>query len=253
MQGACGEADPVLGAYISERQVERLMGPPPGTSPLWRIPREPLAARLPGSVRSELRLGRLRDAFGLDGTDLGLVAVALAPEFDGRYEPVYAYLQDDATRRWPSVNLALDLLSGSAGAKLEARQRLAAAEAPLVRHRLALIHQAEPGQALLSCRLSLDRQAVDFLLGHDGLDQRLTGFAEIIASEPPALWPGEREARLVALAGTADRGRGCCTSTAARVPGSGPRRGAWRRWPGRRCCASIWRARRLTMQDLMPP
>ena len=104
-------------------------------------------------MRPELRLGRLRDAFGLDETDLGLVAVALAPEFDGRYERVYAYLQDDATRRWPSVDLALDLVSGSADAKLAARRRLAAAEAPLLRHRLARIHQAEPGQALLSCRL----------------------------------------------------------------------------------------------------
>ena len=204
VQGAGGEADPVLGAYISERQVERLMAAPPGTSPLWLIPRERLAARLPGPLRPESRLGRLRDAFGLDETDLGLVAVALAPEVDVRYERLYAYLQDDATRRWPSVDLALDLLSGSAGAKLEARRRLAA-EAPLLRNRLARIHQSEPGQALLSCRLSLDRQAVDFLLGHDGLDERLTAFVDVMASEPPATPPGEREARLLALASAADR------------------------------------------------
>ena len=205
MGGAGGEADAVLGAYISERQVERLMAAPPGISPLWRLPGEPLA-RLPGPVRPGSRLGRLRDAFGLDETDLGIVAVALAPEFDGRYERLYAYLQDDATRRWPSVDLVLEVVSGSAGAKLEARRRLAAAEAPLVRHGLARIHQVEPGQALLSCRLSLDRQAVDFLLGHDGLDERLTAFAEVVAPEPSAAPPAEREARLLALAGAAERG-----------------------------------------------
>jgi hypothetical protein len=203
MQGAGDEADPVLGPYISERQVERLMAAPPGTSPLWPAARELAGAELPGPVRPASRLGRLRDAFGLDETDLGLVVVALAPEFDGRYERVYAYLQDDATRRWPSVDLALDLLSASVDARLAARQRLAAAEAPLLRHRLACIHQAEPGQALLSCRLSLDRQAVDFLLGQDRLDQRLTGFAEVIALEPPASPSGEREARLLALAAAA--------------------------------------------------
>ncbi|HET6520774.1 MAG TPA: hypothetical protein VFG47_13285, partial [Geminicoccaceae bacterium] len=64
-----GEADPVLGAYISERQVERLMAAAPGTSPLWRIPRERVAARLPGPLRPGTRLARLRDAFGLDETD----------------------------------------------------------------------------------------------------------------------------------------------------------------------------------------
>jgi len=206
MQGVGGEADPVLGAYISERQVERLMAVPPGTSPLWQRPCERPVARLPWPIRPESRCARLRDAFGLDDTDVGIVAVTLAPEFDTRYERLYAYLQDDATRRWPSVDLALDLLSGSAGAKLAARRRLAAAEAPLVRHRLVRIHQAEPGQALLSCRLALDRQAVDFLLGHDGLDPRLTAFAEVCASEPPAAPPHGREARLLALAGAARPG-----------------------------------------------
>jgi AAA+ superfamily predicted ATPase len=207
MQEGGGEADPVLGAYISERQVERLMAVAPGTSPLRRIPCERLDGRLPGPVRPGSRLGRLRDAFGLDDTDLGLVVVAAAPEFDGRYERLYAYLQDDATQRWPSVGLALDLISGSAGAMLKARRRLTAAEAPLLRHRLVRMHRSEPGQSLLSCRLSLDPQAVDFLFGHDGLDERLTAFAELMAAEPRASPADQRETRLLALAGAADQRR----------------------------------------------
>ena len=36
--------------------------------------------------------------------------IALAPEIDPRYERLYAYLQDDVTRKRPSIDLTLNLL-----------------------------------------------------------------------------------------------------------------------------------------------
>ena len=45
----------------------------------------------------------LQKAFGLDTIDLDIVLIALAPEVDLRYERLFAYLQDDVTRRRPTV------------------------------------------------------------------------------------------------------------------------------------------------------
>src|SRR5450759_295451 len=108
-----------------------------------RIPGEPF---LPLSMQAHeiaestnsLSLRRmlwLQGVYGLSDIDLDVILIGLAPEIDLRYERLYAYLQDDVTRRRPSIDLALNLLCGSAGEKLQQRVRFAP-DAPLVRHRL---------------------------------------------------------------------------------------------------------------------
>lgn len=131
------------------------------------------------------RLAWLAQTFGLTRFDLDLLLVPLAPEIDLRYEQLYAYLQDDVTRRRPSVDLALNLLCSSAAAKLAGRSRLAP-EAPLLRHHL-LILQPPSGQetgSFLNFTLQVDPQIVDVLLGQSGLDRRL---AALCTLEQPAL------------------------------------------------------------------
>ena len=54
-------------------------------------------------------LAWLAGAYGLSYFDLDVVLLALAPEVDLRYERVYAFLQDDVSRRRPTVDLALNL------------------------------------------------------------------------------------------------------------------------------------------------
>ena len=82
------------------------------------------------------QLARLAHAFGLSAFDMDLVLITLAPELDLRYERLYAYLQDDVTRKRPSVDLALNLLCPSTEAKLARAARISPSEAPLVRHGL---------------------------------------------------------------------------------------------------------------------
>jgi hypothetical protein len=77
-------------------------------------------------------LAGIAAAFGLAAEDVDLLLLALAPEIDPRYGRVMAYLQDDATRRRPTVDLALDLLATGPAHKLALRGRLAAG-APLAR------------------------------------------------------------------------------------------------------------------------
>src|SRR5262249_24049238 len=57
-----------------------------------------------------LALVELARRFELTRFDTDVLLIALAPELDLRYERLYAYLQDDVTRRRPSIDLALHLL-----------------------------------------------------------------------------------------------------------------------------------------------
>src|SRR4030095_812404 len=97
-----------------------------------------------------------------------------APELDLRYERIYAYLQDDITKKRPSVDLILSLLSSSPHAKLDGRGKFAG-DAPLIRHRLVELFE-DPAQVhppLLSQYLKIDDRIASYLLGSDSADERI--------------------------------------------------------------------------------
>jgi len=52
------------------------------------------------------------ERLGLDALDAAVLAVCAAPELHPRYGRLYAYLQDDVTRRLPSPRLVASLLTG---------------------------------------------------------------------------------------------------------------------------------------------
>ena len=113
----------------------------------------------------ELRLERLRELFELTPFDIDVLLVCMAVEFDLRYEKLYGYLQDDVTKKKPSVELLLNLLAPSFERNINARQRLSA-EAPLLRFRLVELvedpsHLPAP---LLSRFVKVDDRIVQYLL-----------------------------------------------------------------------------------------
>ena len=131
--------------------------------------------------RSAQALDRFRDAFSLDSFEMRVLMIAMAPELDLRYERLYAFLQDDVSRRRPSVDLALNLLCRSPSEKLS-RRRHFRPDAPLLRENLLCL-APDPGQTrppLLAHALKLDDHALQLLLGEDGLDARLAPFAELV-------------------------------------------------------------------------
>jgi hypothetical protein len=79
-----------------------------------------------------LRMVTLAAAFHLSQAEVDLLLLALAPELEPRYETLYAYLQNDVTRKRPSVDLALNVICRSAEEKVFAR-RFVADEGPLRR------------------------------------------------------------------------------------------------------------------------
>jgi hypothetical protein len=143
-----GAADEFQGLYIPEQEVDALLSRPAGL-PRWAAtdgPRalpevrvaldriaEDIARRKAESARRgvTLRLDVLAHLFDLTPFDLDALLICLAPELDLRYERLYAYLQDDITRRRPSIDLVLNLLCPrlAAGVSPALRARGAAPEA----------------------------------------------------------------------------------------------------------------------------
>jgi hypothetical protein len=133
-----------------------------------------------------LRLRHLVDTFKLDSFDLDAFLICLAPTLDLRYERLYGYLQDDVTRRRPSVNLVLDLLCEPGPGRLLQLTRFAD-DAPLLAH--ALLERApEAGglaPSLLGQSLLPDEAIVAWLLGNYRPHADLAGHARLIQAGTP--------------------------------------------------------------------
>src|SRR3954447_1091669 len=85
--------DPLRGLYISDDQ----------------------ALALAADAKAEEAAARLADAgarLGLDALDAAVLGLCVAPELDPRYGRLFAYLQDDVTRKLASPRLVCRLLAG---------------------------------------------------------------------------------------------------------------------------------------------
>jgi len=160
-------ADPFRGLYLTAEDVLRELATPPGAPRLWT------AAARPGE--DAMRDSRLAFAFGLDGFDLDVLLLALAPEVDARYGRCFAYLQDDVTRRRPTVALALDLLCATPAERLARRRRLEAGAPLLANGVLEAIADAEIPGSVLGNVLVAAPAVARRLLGATTPDPRLAG------------------------------------------------------------------------------
>lgn len=186
--GSTAAYDSFRGLYITDDQAADVLDRPVG---------QPLRDHRPGTpdyplepAWSEIAAHHdgwawLRDTIGLTDTELDIVLVALAPEADLRYERLYGYLQDDVSRRRPTVDLVLDLVSSSAGEKL-AHRALFSADAQLLRRRLLQL-VGEERLPLLAHIVVLDEQVTDLLLLQHGLDRQLAAHCRLTTS-PRGHW-----------------------------------------------------------------
>jgi AAA+ superfamily predicted ATPase len=164
--------DEFRGLYIADAYVDALLaGVAPGADGELReldayiehIRRENAAREHDG-----LPLPRLCGALGLDPFERDVVLLALAPEVALRWETLYAYVQNDVTKRRPTVELALELFCTSPQEGL-ARRRAFAADAPLrASGSVRLLGDGqEPERTRLGRFLALDEHVADFLLGQE--------------------------------------------------------------------------------------
>ena len=188
------------GLLVSAEQLTRTL--PAGTPHLGELEAEPDPFLSAISMRQEelaearseslkrgvsLRLEKLRDFYELDDWETGVIILCLAPEMDRKYDSVYAYLQDDVTKKWPTVDLALQLFCPDLEDRLLKRESFVF-PAPLMRHEL--VHVGENSNVmespLLAHFLRLETRVANYLLGSDGLDERLRS-TELVA-RPGVLW-----------------------------------------------------------------
>ncbi|ABA58345.1 AAA ATPase [Nitrosococcus oceani ATCC 19707] len=181
--GPKAAANPFRGLHISKSEAEQLLTREPGR-PVFHFPDKQLEETLSDEALGEgSRLAWLQQVFNLSSFELDVLLLALAPEIDLRYERLYAYLQDDVTRRRPSIDLVLNLLSLTTAEKLKNRIYFAP-EAPLIQHNLVQLipDSQQTSPSLLSHYLKIDEQIIRLLLGQENLDSRLAPCCEMVES-----------------------------------------------------------------------
>jgi hypothetical protein len=177
------------GVVITDNEVDALLGRYPG-QPLWAEPLESAdgyvdqlaheramlddRAAAAHAEAIELRLEQLCRTFELNVFDRLVLLALLAPELDQGIERVYCYLQDNVTRKLPSVGFLLQLFCDGIISQFAARDRFGPTS-PMLRNHLVTMSKP-PGQSdvgLLSMELRIEPTVASYLLGQDELDPLL--------------------------------------------------------------------------------
>lgn len=144
--------DEFRGLYISDAQVDRLVAASRSESSS-----EPLAVlQRPSSAirRAHARWRHVAETFSLSPLEEDLLLIALAPDLHPKYETLYAYLNNDVTRKRPTGDLSARLVADVADSD-EVARALAPAGTLRARRLLRCTHAAD-AQALLSVDYAAD-------------------------------------------------------------------------------------------------
>jgi len=208
-EAVAGGSDPddsLRGLYISDDQALSLAG---GDGP-------PLPAR---------RLTEAAGRLALDALDTSVLALCAAPELHPRFGRLYAYLQDDVTRRLASPRLAADLLSGDS---VEPSDVLACfgPSAPLLRGGAIRLPAADASVTLADRPVKVADRLAAFLLGAGDLADAAAGVSLRQLAAAPATGRDEVVERIALLLATRTRlplivcgpDAGAIVAAAARAP-----------------------------------
>lgn len=177
--------DPLRGLYLSDDAVRHLLRTWPSADATGATEAAPAAAAeapegtdaAPPHAPADDpagpgdRLALLAGRAGLTELDTAVLLIALAPDVDRTFEPLYGYLNDDVSRRRATVGLALDLCG--VPAHLAAVRGRFHASAPL--RALGLLEVEEPERPFLTRSLRVPDRLAGHLLGDDTPDAALLG------------------------------------------------------------------------------
>src|SRR6266508_2981585 len=128
---------------------------------------------------------------------------AEAAQLSAALEDLFAYVQDDANRRAPTLELALLLFTEDARSWTEARRRLAG-RPPIFRFSLIAAESGHGPTSSLRTGYRLDERIRDYLLGVNRIDERVAAWVREVPPEPlvETAYPSELERveRLVRVA-----------------------------------------------------
>lgn len=139
-----------------------------------------------------LTLPYLAKTFQLSPFEEQVLIICLAIEVNRKYEKIFAYLQDDLTCKWPTVDLVYRLVGLTSPDVYWARQFFSE-ESKLVKYFFSLEETSSPQQSLLTKRLKLDERMIQFMLDIGQIDEAIQSFTTIVYAHetPPPLLVGE--------------------------------------------------------------
>ncbi len=173
------------------------------------LAQEPLTALIPEGLlnfpefdfqNTDNPLSRLSTAFGLNTLDSIILLLSLAPEFDLRYERIYAFLQDDVAQRHATVNLMMNMLGSTTEERFIVWKRLSP-EMPLRTHRLlnCVPDPSRPNGSFLSYQIRVDHRITGYLLGDDEMDMQLLHTVQVRPYSPSGWLPQVAEPIMTAM------------------------------------------------------
>ena len=223
--------DMLQGLILNESEIIEILKNPPGTSATPDAG-DDLQERINtrnGKQYPNTSLTQLSSLFELERIEELCLLLCLAPEIDPRYARVFAFLQDDVTRKQPSIELALRIFSRDVEESLVTRKIFSSASA-LFRNRLIQLAQASDKFLPLPQRtLKLDDRITAFLLHVPQIDECLSNWVEFIlppSTAPSAALPDEIIQRTLTLVESSFSGNGPFLRPLIHVygkPGSGRR------------------------------
>jgi SpoVK/Ycf46/Vps4 family AAA+-type ATPase len=130
-----------------------------------------------------LPLVTLAETFSLTRFEIDVLLLCVAPELELGYETLYAYVQNDITRKHPTVDLALRLLCPTLEDRLACAAYFDPQAALLGHHLIRLCDDPQDREPALPARfMKVDQRIVDYLLERGTLDERLAGFTRVAIS-----------------------------------------------------------------------
>lgn len=129
----------------------------------------------------ELRLHIIKNLFDLSPFEVDILLICLLPELDLKYEKLYSYLHDDVTKKKPTVDLVMCLLGLSTESRFAARECFSPTAKLIKNHLIYLKGDMSEGQMpLLSRSIKMDDRLINYLLGFNEIDPRLSDFTKKI-------------------------------------------------------------------------
>lgn len=126
----------------------------------------------------KLRLPSLANIFDLSPFEIDCILVCLAPALDRKYEKLYAYLNDDITKKHPTVDLVLNLLCSSTEDKIHSRRHFDTSE-HLFKHNL-ISFVGEGTENILSRFIKVDDRIINYTLGINFIDARIEPYCKLV-------------------------------------------------------------------------
>jgi AAA+ superfamily predicted ATPase len=200
-QNSSGREDKFRGLYISDNEIDSILNAKTlqldNESPQVENPaavnlsrtldqmQASISAKSAESLKQgiRLRLVELEKSFSLSRFDIDVLLACVLPEIDLRFQKLYGYLQDDVTRKSPSVDLLLRILSTTFEGKLRERQAFSS-DSSLIKYHLVYLEDERGYSApLLAKSLRVDERILNYLLESDEIDSRLRKYGVVTRSE----------------------------------------------------------------------